>query len=80
VVREPDYVVIQASANASAFLNLDGEMLGRSLDQLNGDLLDQIRPNIYGALNTIPLAVRCRVGEPLAEFDALLHRPPKAGL
>jgi chemotaxis family two-component system sensor kinase Cph1 len=80
VVREPDYVVIQASANASQFLKLEGEILGRSLDQLDGDLLERVRPNLYETLNTIPLAVRCRVGNPAAEFDALLHRPPEGGL
>lgn len=80
VAREPDHVIIQASANASSFLGLGGEILGRSLDQLDGDLVERIRPNLYEPLNTIPLAVRCRVGNPLTEFDALLHRPPEGGL
>ena len=49
VVRESDFVVTQASANASAFLNLDGEMLGRSLHELDGDLLKRIEPNLSDA-------------------------------
>jgi PAS domain S-box-containing protein len=80
VVREPDHVVVQASANASQFLNIDGEMLGRPLDQLSGNLLDRIRSNLHESLSTIPLAVRCQIGEPVADFDALLHRPPEGGL
>ena len=29
-VREPEHVVIQASTNAPTFLNLDGDVIGRS--------------------------------------------------
>lgn len=80
VLREPDLTVIQASANASAFLGVDGEILGRSLDQLDGDLPARIRPNLVDPLDTIPLAVRCHAGTPAAEIDALLHRLPEGGL
>ena len=41
VVSEPDYVILQASANAAAFLNVS-KVLGTSLADLEGDLLLQI--------------------------------------
>ena len=80
IVREPDRVVIQASTNAAAFLNLDGDVIGRSLDDLPGDLSDRIGPHLDEPLHTIPIAVRCHVGNPLVAFDGLLHRPPEGGL
>ncbi|WP_088346541.1 MULTISPECIES: PAS domain-containing sensor histidine kinase [Rhodomicrobium] len=80
VVSEPDFTVIQASANAAAFLKLDRDVLGSPLDDLEGDLLERIRPNLGEPLSTIPLAVRCHIGNPASAFDALLHRPPEGGL
>ncbi len=80
VVREPELVVVQASANAADFLRLRGPVLGRTLAQLPGDLCAQIRPHLHDALDAIPLAVRCSVGDPSAPFDGLLHRPQGGGL
>ena len=80
VVREPDHVVVQASANAADFLDLRREVLGRSLDDLEGDLAARIRPHLSDPLHTIPIAVRCRVGGRGSGFDCLLHRPPGGGL
>jgi PAS domain S-box-containing protein len=80
VVRESDYTIIQASANAPAFLNLQGEIVGRSLETLEGDLFERIKPSLHDPISTIPLAVRCRIGDRPDEFDALLHRPPEGGL
>jgi two-component system, chemotaxis family, sensor kinase Cph1 len=79
VVSEPDYVILQASANAAAFLNLS-KVLGTPLADLEGDLLLQILPHINDVLHKMPIAVRCRIGNPAAEFDGLLHRPPEGGL
>jgi two-component system, chemotaxis family, sensor kinase Cph1 len=80
VVREPDYVAVQASANASAFLCLKDTVIGRKLEDIPGDLCDSIRPHLGDSLHTIPIAVRCRIGEPPCEYDGLLHRPPEGGL
>lgn len=80
VVREPDLVVVQTSANAARFLNLGDSMLERPLDGLPGDLSARIRPHLGNPLHAIPVAVRCQVGEPPAAFDGLLHRPPGGGL
>jgi two-component system, chemotaxis family, sensor kinase Cph1 len=79
VVSEPDHRVIQASANAAEFLHLD-RVLGRGLAELDGDLLFRILPHLDPTAQGMPIAVRCRVGNPAAEFDGLLHRPPEGGL
>lgn len=79
VVSEPDHRVIQASANAAAFLNLK-QVLGMPLAELDGDLLFRILPHLDPTSQGLPIAVRCRIGSPGAEFDGLLHRPPEGGL
>jgi two-component system, chemotaxis family, sensor kinase Cph1 len=79
VLREVDYVVIQASKNACELLGLR-TVVGRPLAELDGNLLKCITPNLREPMRTIPLAVRCKVGRPAAKFDGLLHRPPEGGL
>jgi light-regulated signal transduction histidine kinase (bacteriophytochrome) len=79
VVSEPDHRVIQASANAAEFLNLR-QVLGMGLADLDGDLLLRILPHLDPTSQGMPIAVRCRIGRPGAEFDGLLHRPPEGGL
>ncbi|MBK8236559.1 MAG: GAF domain-containing protein [Deltaproteobacteria bacterium] len=80
VVREPELLVVQASANAQAFLGLVAAPLGARLEQLCPDLAARIRAHLGDALDVLPVAVRCRVGDPPTEFDGLLHRPPAGGL
>jgi chemotaxis family two-component system sensor kinase Cph1 len=79
VISEPDHRVIQASANAAAFLNLR-QVVGMQLSDLDGDLLLRILPHLDPTAQGMPIAVRCRIGKPSAEFDGLLHRPPEGGL
>ena len=79
VVSEPDHRIIQASANAAAFLNLK-QVIGMPLSDLDGDLLFRILPHLDPTSQGLPIAVRCRIGSPGAEFDGLLHRPPAGGL
>ena len=79
VVSEPDHRVIQASANAADFLNLK-QVIGMPLADLDGDLLLRILPHLGPTSQGLPIAVRCRIGSPSAEFDGLLHRPPAGGL
>ncbi len=74
VVREADLVVVQTSANAQGFLDRRDEVLGRSLADLGGNLVEQLRPHLNGPLVDIPISVRCRVGDPAVEFDGLAHR------
>jgi light-regulated signal transduction histidine kinase (bacteriophytochrome) len=80
VVREPDLSIVQASANARAFLGLRGALAGRRLDQIPGDLTARIRPHLAAPLAAIPMGVRCHAGEPAVALDVLLHRPPEGGL
>ena len=50
------------------------------LADLDGDLLLRILPHLDPTSQGMPIAVRCRIGSPGAEFDGLLHRPPAGGL
>lgn len=45
-VREPDLVVVQASANATKFLNLSRSPVGLPLTELDGNLAERIRPHL----------------------------------
>ncbi|MES2195172.1 MAG: GAF domain-containing protein [Pseudomonadota bacterium] len=79
VVSEPDHLIIQASANAAEFLNLK-QVMGVPLADIDGDLLIRILPHLDPTAQGMPIGVRCRIGNPSAEFDGLLHRPPAGGL
>ena len=79
VISEPDHRVIQASANAPAFLNLK-QVVGMQLADLEGDLLLRILPHLDPTSQGMPIAVRCHIGKLNAAFDGLLHRPPEGGL
>nr|WP_139202615.1 GAF domain-containing protein [Rhodopseudomonas pseudopalustris] len=79
VISEPDHRVIQASANAAEFLNLEC-LLGLPLAELDGDLLMRILPHLDPPSEGTPIAVRCRIGNPGADFDGLIHRPAEGGL
>ncbi len=64
VLREPDHVIVQASENASAFLELEIPLVGRSLEQIPGDLAERLRPHFRDKLLDIarcgPLPHRAR--------------------
>lgn len=79
VVSEPDHRIIQASANAAEFLN-QKHILGLPLAEIDGDLLLRILPHLDPGLERLPIAVRCRLGHPVQDYDCLLHRPPEGGL
>lgn len=80
MVRESDLVVLQASANAARFLGLDEPILGQRLDAFPGDLAESLRPTLAQPVDEIPIAVRCRSGNPPTDLDGLIHRPPSGGL
>lgn len=79
LVREPDLVVVQASANAGAMLGVEG-VIGRRLRDLGGDLGAALLPRTLEPLDGVPAAMRVRAGKPERAFDALLHRPPGGGV
>jgi chemotaxis family two-component system sensor kinase Cph1 len=74
VLREPDLVIVQSSANARAFLGGTEEPIGRSLNQLGGNLAARLREHLDSPLEQIPIAVRCRLGGVDGEVDCLMHR------
>ena len=74
VVREPDHIIVQASANAQAFLGVGSDVIGRSLTELGGDLAERIRPHLNRSLHSMPRVIRCEIGSPLRAADAQLHR------
>lgn len=80
LVDRPDHVVVLASANATRFLGLDRDVLGRRLGDLPGDLLERIRPHLTEPMDDMAVGVRCHIGRPLRPFDGLMHRPRGGGL
>ncbi len=72
VLSEPEHVVIQASANADEFLALDRPVLGLRLTDFAPGLADCIAPHLRDTLDSIPHAVRCRLGQDI--FEGFLHR------
>ncbi len=80
VVREPDLVVLQTSANAASFLGLAVDPLGHKLRDVAPEMVSCIRHWLGDRLDLLPVAMRCTIGSPGAEFELLLHRPPAGGL
>jgi light-regulated signal transduction histidine kinase (bacteriophytochrome) len=77
---QPHGVVVQASENAASFLGVQGQILGRPLEAIEGDLADQLSPHLTETLRDVPRGVRCHIGSPAAAFDGLVHRPEGGGL
>ncbi len=74
VVREPDFLIVQASANARAFLGAPGAVLGLPLRGLGGNLWEGAQTLARVPEEAIPFVVRCHLGDPSAPHNALLHR------
>ena len=80
VLREPDGVIVQASAQASAFMGVCGDVLGRPLKALGGNLWSCVRTYLGANIDAIPVSLRCHLGDPAQAFTALLHHPRGGGL
>jgi len=80
VVDEPELRIVQASANAASESGVEAPLLGRGLDELPGDLAEHVRRHLGDPLHEIPVALRCRFGEPPVARDCSIHRPPEGGL
>lgn len=80
VVREPDLLILQASANAARFLGVRGPVLGRSLADFTVDLAEQVRAQLDQPLDRLPVVLRRPVRIDERPLDVILHRPPEAGL
>lgn len=80
LVSEPDLVMVQASANAAAFLCVPDGVLGKPLGALGGNLAQRVAAHLGDPIDQIPVAVRCRVDTLGGELDGSLHRPAGGGL
>jgi light-regulated signal transduction histidine kinase (bacteriophytochrome) len=80
LLREPDLVIVQTSANAGPFLSHPDGVIGASLADLGGDIARLVRAHLHERLDAIPAAVRCRVDGLDTQLDGTLHRPAGGGL
>lgn len=79
VVREADQMVVQASANAGAFLGLSQGLVGRHLGELGGNLVERIGPHLADSLDAVAATTRCLAGSPPRSLDVTFHRPAPVG-
>lgn len=80
VLHEPDLVIVQASTNAAAFLDLDDGPLGRPLEALAPELAREVRGQLDKPLDRIPIVLRQPASAAGGALDVLVHRPAEAGL
>ncbi len=80
VVSEDDMVVLQASANASAFLGLRGPAIGLTLTEISTDLCARLPAHLGPSIAKVPVGIRFALDADGALFDATIHRPPAGGL
>ena len=67
VLREPELVIIQASANAANFLELPADLLGRPLSAVVPELAACLGPHLSDPLDVLPH--RLDLFEAIAEGD-----------
>jgi light-regulated signal transduction histidine kinase (bacteriophytochrome) len=72
-VREGDQLILQASANANAFLRFDEPLPGLRLKGLGGNLWKRAQ-EVAAHPDVIPYVARCRLADPDRPMNALLHR------
>jgi light-regulated signal transduction histidine kinase (bacteriophytochrome) len=77
-LREPDLTVLQASANAAAFLGLEAPLQGRRLSGLDARLAAALAPLLADKLDEIPGAFRVELDGLV--LDGMVHRPAGGGL
>ncbi|MBU8546160.1 MULTISPECIES: GAF domain-containing protein [Roseomonadaceae] len=80
LLREPDLTVLQASANAAAFLGLSTPAQGQRLGAIAPDIAAAIAPLLADALDVVPAAARIPPGQVGVPLDAQIHRPAGGGL
>jgi two-component system, chemotaxis family, sensor kinase Cph1 len=72
-VRESDQTILQASANASAFLGVDQPLPGLQLRALGPDIWRRAQ-EMPSDPEIIPYVARCRLADTRRMVNALLHR------
>ena len=80
VLDDEGTTILQASANAGAFLNVATGLVGQPLASLPGNLATRLGAYLDRPLHIQAAALRARVGVPAVTVDALIHRPLDGGL
>jgi light-regulated signal transduction histidine kinase (bacteriophytochrome) len=79
LLRASDGLIVQASANAGAFLALPGQMIGRGLGDIGGSLAQELAPFLKSP-PTVATVARGTAGGKDEKFDALVHTPFEGAL
>lgn len=77
-LREPDLTILQASANAAAFIGAAAPLQGRRLSAVEARIAAALAPLLADPLDEIPGAFRVRLDEMV--LDGMAHRPAGGGL
>lgn len=77
-LREPDLTILQASANAAAFLGVEAPLQGRRLTQVDARIARALAPLLADKLDEVPGAFRARLDGMV--LDGMAHRPAGGGL
>ncbi len=86
VLREPDLIVLQASANASMLLGVPyDELLGQSVSVLGGNVAEQVAEAARGGLLMLPTPLRCTISpeqhaESHVTLHGMVHRQSRSGI
>jgi two-component system, chemotaxis family, sensor kinase Cph1 len=77
-LREPDLTILQASANAAAFIGAAAPVQGRRLTQVDARIARALAPLLAEKLDEVPAAFRARLDGVV--LDGMAHRPAGGGL
>ncbi|WP_207622937.1 GAF domain-containing protein [Falsiroseomonas algicola] len=77
-LREPDLTILQASANAAAFIGAAAPLQGRRLSAVEARIAAALAPLLADPLDEIPGAFRVRLDGMV--LDGMAHRPAGGGL
>lgn len=77
-LREPDLTILQASANAAAFIGATAPLQGRRLSTVDARIAAALAPLLADKLDEIPGAFRVRLDGMV--LDGMAHRPAGGGL
>ena len=81
VLRDPDFTILQASVNAEEILGIPHRALvGRALASLGADLESHVVRLAREGLLTLPVPLRCRIGDDHRAFQGMIHRQQGSGI
>jgi two-component system, chemotaxis family, sensor kinase Cph1 len=83
VLREPDFVIVQATANAERLFGMAVQaLLGRALAELGGDIDARVRrlADTDALDNPLPLQCHAQRQARRCDFEGVVHRHPGGGV